>query len=444
MAEPGAGLSPQSWTVRPARRVAGTVLLPGDKSISHRALILSALSPGDQIIEGLSRGADVLATAAALRALGAPVEELPDGAVRVGELRSGRLEAPTDVLDCGNSGTSMRLLAGLAAGQSFRTVLTGDSSLLRRPMSRVTLPLRAMGAQAEGREDGRLPPLTIQGGELQGIVHHSPIASAQVKSCLLLAGLFASGRVELHEPSLSRDHTERMFRCAGVELETLADGVAMQCGQRVALPAGRSRVPRDISAAAFFVVAAAILDDADLVLPELGYNETRRGFLDVLDGYQLQDATTELGEERVTLCLGGEASDNRAGPLALGGETIPRLIDEIPVLAVLAARSDGVTRISDAAELRAKESDRIETTAAMLRSFGVEVETEPAGMVIQGAADRPLRGGCSIDSYGDHRIAMAAAVGALAADGPVEITGVEAVSTSFPGFLETLESCVER
>jgi 3-phosphoshikimate 1-carboxyvinyltransferase len=432
------------WTVRPARRVVGEVLLPGDKSISHRALIFAALSPGVQVLDGLSSGADVVATATALRAMGADISTQSDGSVRVGALPGGKLRPPGSVLDCGNSGTSMRLLAGLAAGQPFETVLSGDESLCRRPMARVTQPLRAMGAVADGKDDGRLPPLRIRGGALSGIVHHSAVASAQVKSCLLLAGLFAEGRLELHEPTLSRDHSERMLRAAGVRIETLSDGLAMDCGQPLALPDGRMRVARDLSAAAFFVVAASILESPDLQLPDLGNNPTRSGFLDVLRGYAWTDLTRELGEERGRLVLDESARSNCAQPLHLSGDVIPRLIDEIPVLAVLASRCPGVSRIEDAGELRAKESDRIETTAAMLRSFGVVVETQPTGMLIYGDPSRPLRGGCSIDSYGDHRIAMAAAVGALAADAPVEITGTEAVATSFPGFIETLESCVER
>ncbi|MEE2830373.1 MAG: 3-phosphoshikimate 1-carboxyvinyltransferase [Myxococcota bacterium] len=438
------GSSASSWTVCPARRLAGTVHLPGDKSISHRALMLSALSPGEQVFDGLSGGADVASTATALRAMGAPIDALADGGVRVGALPAGGLREPGQVVDCGNSGTTMRLLAGLAAGQSFETVLTGDASLLRRPMARILEPLRGMGARATGHEGGALAPLTIRGGGLRGIVHRSAVASAQVKSCLLLAGLFAQGRMEVHEPALSRDHSERMLRAAGVLLQELEDGVAMDCGQVVRLPEGRFRVPCDLSASAFFVVAAAILDGAEVVLPELGTNPTRLGYLDLLGGYRFCDLTEELGEERGTLVLGPEVAENRQQPLSIGGATIPRLIDEIPVLAILAARSAGVTRITDAGELRAKESDRIETTAEMIRNFGVEVEVLDDGLVIEGRPNRPLRGGCTIDSHGDHRIAMAAAVGALAADAPVQVTGVEAVETSFPGFLETLESCVER
>lgn len=439
----GRSSGPGRWTVRPAQRLRGELVLPGDKSISHRALLFSALSSGEQLLGGLSRGEDVLATLAALRAWGADIEERPDGLVRVGELPGGRLREASSIIDCGNSGTSMRLLAGVAAGQPFETTLTGDESLRRRPMARVSVPLRAMGATVDGREEGRLAPLQIRGGTLRGISHRSEIASAQVKSCLLLAGLFAEGRVEVREPSRSRDHTERMFQAAGITLDVSDEGVAMEGGQQLSLPSERIDVPTDLSAAAFFVVASAILDDSALELPRLGFNPTRTGFLDVVGGTERSDLRTQLGEPRGILHVRGE-SDLRRQPLKLSGSLIPRLIDEIPVLCVLAARCEGVTVICDAEDLRAKESDRIATTAAMLRAFGVSVEERPDGMRIEGRADRPLRGGCSIDSHGDHRIAMAAAVGALAADAPVEVTGTAAVETSFPGFLETLESCVER
>jgi 3-phosphoshikimate 1-carboxyvinyltransferase len=335
----------------------------------------------------------------------------------------------------------MRLMAGVLAGQPFESVLTGDASLRRRPMRRITEPLRRMGAYVDGPDDGARAPLTIVGGDLRGIVHVSEVASAQVKSCLMLAGLFASGRLELDEPALSRDHTERMLAASGVDLFAARGAVRMDCGQPVRVPDVPLRVPADVSAAAFFVVGAYVLPGSQLTLPDVGYNETRRGCLEVLShGYA--SPTEQLGEERVDLRL-----DNRYGPgepLVLRAGIIPRLIDEIPVLAILAARRPGISRIRDAAELRAKESDRIKSTAAMLQAFGVPVRTLPDGMDIHGDPDRPLRGGCTIDAASDHRIAMAAAVGALVADAPVTIRDVEAVETSFPGFLETLEGCCER
>lgn len=428
------------WRIAPAWRVAGTVRLPGDKSLSHRALILSALSPGTQRIEGLSAGLDVLATARILASLGVPVRLDGDEAT-VGEPPGGRLHEPGEVLDCGNSGTTMRLLAGLLAGQDFLSVLTGDASLRSRPMGRVTRPLGAMGAVVDGRCGGELAPLAIRGGGLRGIVHQQEVASAQVKSSLMLAGLFSTGWLEIREPAASRDHTERMLAAAGVDLEARPGLVRMECGQRPRMPDEVIRVPADVSASAFFAVAAQILPGSALLLPGVSYNETRRGYLDLLD-HSYSGELRQLGEERVDLKVA--SCDLAPRPLVLAGPDIPRLIDEIPILAILAARRPGTSRIRDAAELRTKESDRIRTTASMLGAFGVTVRTRADGMDIEGDPDRPFRGGCTIDSLGDHRIAMASAIGALAADAPVTIRGVEAVDTSFPGFLSALEDCVER
>ena len=429
------------WRIAPARRLVGTVVLPGDKSISHRALILSALSRGTQRIEGLSVGQDVVGTARILGQLGVPID-LDGERATVGEPVGGRLHEPSEVLDCGNSGTTMRLLAGVLAGQPFESRLTGDASLLRRPMRRVTAPLRQMGAYVDGPDDAARAPLTIAGGHLRAIDHVSEVASAQVKSCLLLAGLFARGRMGVEEPARSRDHTERMLLAGGVELELLGRAVRMECPQSVCLPPTTLRVPRDVSAAAFFFVAAFLVPGSRIELPGVGHNPTRTGFLDAIVSIS-RNSREELGEEVVDL-IADQVCDEPDRPLVLRGADIPRLIDEIPVLAVLAARRRGVSRIRDAADLRAKESDRIKSTAAMLRAFGVQVQTLPDGMDIHGDPDRPLRGGATIDAVGDHRIAMAAAVGALVADAPVTIRSVEAVDTSFPGFLQTLEACVER
>lgn len=430
-----------AWTIQPAKRVRGTVLLPGDKSISHRALILSALNPGTQRIEGLSTGKDVAATARILGQLGVPIE-LNGERATVGEPPDARLQPPAGPLDCGNSGTTMRLMAGVLAGQPFESVLTGDASLLRRPMRRISEPLRRMGAFVDGPEDAARAPLTIVGGSLRGVDHVSEIASAQVKSCLLLAGLFARGWMGVEEPSSSRDHTERMLAAAGVALDVLGRAVRMECGQPVSLPPGELRVPRDVSAAAFFFVAVFGLPGSRIELPGVGHNETRTGFLDQVVSIHACPRE-ELGEEVVDL-VADSTCDDPDRPLVLRGADIPRLIDEIPVLAVLASRRRGISRIRDAADLRAKESDRIRSTAAMLQAFGVPVRTLPDGMDIHGDPDRRLRGGGTIDAMGDHRIAMSAAVGALAADAPVTIRSVEAVDTSFPGFLETLEACCER
>ncbi len=429
-----------SWTVAPAKRVRGTVRVPGDKSISHRSLILSALSEGTQEIRGLSTGLDVASTARILGQLGAEISVDGDRAT-VGPTPSGGLREPDDVLDCGNSGTSIRLLSGLLAGQPFLSVLSGDESLRRRPMARVTGPLTRMGAIVDGRDGGRLAPLTIRGGGLKGIEHVSEVASAQVKSCLMLAGLFAEGELRLEEPHRSRDHTERMLAAAGVELEVYGRAIQMRCGQRPRLASGELQVPADISGAAFFAIAALVVADSRVDLPDVGMNETRDGLFRHTGCIRSAEREA-LGEERADLRLTADFRPTR--PLHVAGADIPSLIDEIPILAVLAARAPGVSRFRDAADLRAKESDRIKTTAAMLRTFGVEVRTLPDGFDVHGRPDEPLTGGGTIDAAGDHRIAMSAAVAALAADAPVTITGTDAVDTSFPGFLPTLESIVER
>ena len=430
------GIATAERVVRPAARLRGRPELPGDKSISHRSLLLSALSPGEQRIVGLSTGGDVACTAAVLSALGVPVSVRGTEA-RVGE---GALHEAADVLDCGNSGTSMRLLAGLLAAQPFLSVLTGDGSLRTRPMGRVVEPLRRMGATVDGRDRGALAPLTLRGGRLQGIEHRSPVASAQVKSCLLLAGLYAEGEIVLREPHRSRDHTERMLAAGGVDLEILEDGVRMACGQRPDFSASTLEVPTDISAAAFFAVAAAIVPDADLQLPGLGTNPTRTGLFDALDAagvrWSLRGEEVLTGEPRAQLSVG--SSDVRSFEIA--GALVPRLIDEVPVLAVLAARASGTTVFRDAADLRAKESDRIATTVAMLRAFGVSAEERPDGLRVTGTGGAPFLGGAVVDAHGDHRIAMAAAVAALVADGPTTLRGVHAVDTSFPGFFATLEA----
>ncbi len=427
-------------SVLPAAGLAGEVSLPGDKSISHRALIFSALSDGEQRISGLSEGADVQATAAALVALGVPVE-LGDVAV-VGPAAGG-LQAPSGPLECGNSGTSMRLLAGLLAAQPFTSTLAGDASLCRRPMLRVVAPLRAMGARIDGRDGGRLAPLTICGGELRGIEHHSAVASAQVKTSLLLAGLFAQGRTLIHEPHLSRDHSERMLAACGVEVERFDGGVALHGGQRLQAPETIA-VPGDISAAAFFLVAAALLPGSMLRLRGVGVNPTRTGILDVLAAAGVRIERTgermQVGEPVADLTVhGGELQS-----FSVTGALVPRLIDELPVLAVLASRAEGTSTITGAAELRAKESDRIESTAALLRSLGVAVETRADGMSIEGNGGRPFAGGAEVSAAGDHRIAMSAAVAALVATQPIQIDGTDAVETSFPDFFEQLEQCSER
>ena len=423
----------------------GHVRVPGDKSLSHRSLLFGALAPGAYTLRGMSDGADVHATASVLEACGVPITRGRAGAEwTVGDVPDGLREAP-DVLDCGNSGTSIRLLAGLLAGYPHLSVLTGDVSLRRRPMARIAVPLRRMGAQVDGRDGGRLAPLVIRGGGLRGLEHHSPVASAQVKSCLLLAGLRAEGAVVVREPHRSRDHTERMLQAFGVKLDVLDDGVAMEGGQALRHPGTDVLpVPADISAAAFFAVLAAIRPGSDLTIDAVGINPTRDGLLEALEragvAVTVANRRTVAGEEAGDLHVRG--GDLR--PFTIGGGLVPRLIDEIPVLAVLAARCPGASTFRDAGDLRAKESDRIAATAALLRAFGVRVDERPDGFVVHGRPEQAFDAGGIIDAAHDHRIAMSAAVAATCASGTVSLTGADAVDSSFPGFFDVLERCLVR
>ena len=427
-------------TVHPAAALAGSPQLPADKSVSHRAAIFAAIADGESEIVGFSDAADPQSTLACLRALGVEIESRndvlgPDGTPSLFVRGRGLdgLRRPDGPLDCGNSGTTMRLLAGLLAGRPFPSALTGDASLSVRPMGRIADPLRQMGAAIE-LTDGHAP-VVIRGGALSGVTYRLPVASAQVKSAVLLAGLSASGTTTVVEPVATRDHTERML-----EFDVLDVGderhVSVEGGMRV-----RARqwvVPRDISAAAFFLVAGSIAQAATVQLSGVGLNPTRSGVLDVLRAMgadiRVSNERERAGEPLADLRV--EAPDGLEG-VEIGGDLIPNLIDEIPVLAVAAACASGRTVIRDAAELRVKETDRIEATAAFLRAMGADVEERPDGLVIEGG--RPLHG-AEVDARDDHRIAMAAAVAALAASGPTTIHGAEAAAVSFPEFWNALES----
>lgn len=436
------------FVVRPcASPLVGSVRIPGDKSIGHRSLLAAALAHGVSEIDGLSGGEDNLRTAAAVGALGAAVEKIGPGAVRVAGAGVDGLRPPRDTIDCGNSGTSIRLLAGLLAGQRFASRLDGDASLRRRPMRRIGEPLAAMGAAIDGAAGpvaGEIyPPLEVRGSALRGIEYRSPVASAQVKSAILLAGLYASGPTAVIEPRRSRDHTERMLADLGVPIEVDGLRVAIDPGvwdRRV--PARRVSVPGDPSSAAFLAVAALLVGGAPVTLEACCVNPTRTGFIDALGrmGAELSlEHRDGGGGEPVADLIVESAAPASLGGCRIAGELVVRAIDELPILAVAAARASGVTEIADAAELRVKESDRIATTTAMLRAFGVGVEERADGLIVEGNAGRPLTA-CTVDAAGDHRIAMAAAVAGLAADGPVVVEDAANVATSFPGFVAALRS----
>ncbi len=436
------------FIVHPIERpVSGRVVLPGDKSVGHRALLFSLLSATPVRVHGLGGGADNGRSAKAITQLGARVARDGDAIVIHGAGLDG-LRAPADRIDCGNSGTTIRLLCGLLAAQRFTSILFGDESLSKRPMRRVIEPLARMGALIAGVGQGvdLVPPLTVgpATGPLRGLVYDLPMASAQVKTALVLAALWADGPTRLTEPGPSRDHTERLLAAMGAPLRAYGRTVELDptgWDRRLAIDA--ITVPGDPSSAAF-LAAAAVVAGARVACADVMVNPTRTGFVDAMRamGARIDEEQAEVrgGEPVAELVVhGGE--ELRATEIA--GDLTVRAIDEIPVLAVVAARARGTTTIRDAEELRVKESDRIATTAAMLRSFGVEVEVKDDGLVVHGRPDGPLRA-AHVDSAGDHRIAMAAAIGALCADGPTRIDDADNVATSFPTFVEVMRGLGAR
>jgi 3-phosphoshikimate 1-carboxyvinyltransferase len=412
----------------------GTLTVPGDKSITHRAVILSALARGTSLIHGYLPSEDCLHTVAAFQQMGVSITSESDGS-RLRVSGTGRLSEPHNIIDCGNSGTTTRLLTGLLAGQSFFSVLTGDASLRSRPMRRVVDPLRKMGGKIEGRGGGAFAPLAISGGQLVGIDYRLPIASAQVKSALLLAGLTASGITRVSEPMRSRDHTERMLRYFGVPLKEEEGWIRIEGG--VELEGRPIEVPGDISSAAFFLVAGTILEGSHIHIRRVGVNPTRTGILEILKQMGARIEVTPLPET-----CGEPVADIvvRHGPLRatrIGGDIIPRMIDEFPILCIAAAMAEGETQIRDAAELRVKESDRIQTMADALQAMGVRVEIFPDGVSICGTGSLT---GARCKTAGDHRVAMALTIAGLVADGPVEMDDTACIATSFPGFMAQLAS----
>lgn len=431
-------LNMTSLTITPRGALKGTVAVPGDKSITHRAIILSALAEGRSTITGPCRGEDCLNTARSFRALGIRIDESPDRLEVHGKGLWG-LSEPEHPLDCGNSGTGIRLLTGLLAGQDFFTVLTGDESVRRRPMGRVVKPLREMGAVISGRKGGELAPLAVTGRRLRGIVYASPIASAQVKSSLLLAGLYAEGVTRITEPRRSRNHTERLFRYFGIPVQEDDQAVVLQGRPAVGWPGKDLLVPGDLSAAAFFLVGACIVPESEVTILGVGVNPTRTGVLEILTemgaNIQVTNEREEAGEPVADLLV-------RSAPLhgiRIGAQWIPRMIDEFPILCVAAALAEGETVITGAEELRVKESDRIATMVSELRKMGARVAETLDGLIVQGLGKSGgrLRGAACI-SHGDHRVAMALAIAGLTADTPTTIDETACIETSFPGFYDKL------
>lgn len=424
-----------SATVGPAKGLRGTVTVPGDKSISHRAVMLGAIAEGRTVIQGFLEGADNLSTIGAFRAMGIVIERQGARIMVHGKGLSG-LKEPDDVIDAGNSGTTARLITGILSAQPFFSVITGDESLRTRPMRRVTAPLIEMGAAISGRKGGSLLPLAVNGARLKGIGYSMPVASAQVKSCLLLAGLYAEGKTTVTELGKSRDHTERMLKLFGADIKE--DGLSVTIRQSKSLKAREVTVPGDISSAAFLMVGAMITDDSELLINDVGVNSTRRGVIDILNR---MGGDIELLNER---SISNEpVADILVRTSSLKGVDISReellpAIDEFPVISVAAAFAEGTTTVCGAGELRVKESDRLSAMAGALKALGAGCAESKDGITIEGMG-RGSANSCVIESLNDHRIAMAAAIAALRSKAGITITGAGSVDVSFPGFFGLLE-----
>ena len=428
-----------SVTVRPARHLSGSLRLPGDKSISHRYAMLASLAEGKSRFENYSTGADCATTLSCMRQLGVNWVRTDERAnVIEVEGRGPTLAGPTSALDCGNSGSTMRMLSGILAGQDFTSEMYGDESLSRRPMARIVHPLAEMGAHITCAE-GERPPLRIRGGHLQSIHYKMPVASAQVKSCVLFAGLFAKGETRVEEPLRTRDHGEVALRAFGADLKRNGNSTQIVGGQK--LHAIEACIPGDLSSAAFFFCAAALFPGSELTIDSLLMNPTRARLLDILIGLGVRISITQLEEQHGELVGTVRVEGQHLKSAEIAGADSAALIDEIPVLAAIAPFTEQGIRIRDARELRVKESDRIAAIVTNLRAMGAEVEEHEDGLTVPGGQSLH---GAEIDSLGDHRIAMAFAIAALRAQGDTQIKGADAAAISFPAFFATLESLVQR
>jgi 3-phosphoshikimate 1-carboxyvinyltransferase len=419
-------------SVSPARRLEGEIEIPGDKSISHRALMLGSIADGETSIGNLASSADVASTATCMQELGVKIETDGGSTIVHGRGIAGLLP-PEHSLDAGNSGTTMRILSGILVGQAFDSEIAGDDSLQKRPMARIIEPLSKMGARIEAVEQN-YSPLKICGRELQGITHKMKIMSGQVKSALILAGLYASGTTKVIEPCATRDHTERMLEHLDANITYENNDILIE---RSKLKGSALQVPGDISSAAFWLAAGVLVPNSHLLIKNVGINPTRTGFIDVL---REMGARIELRNERVhnlEKMADIEVQHSELHGVEISGDQIPRLIDELPLLAVVATRAEGQTRISDAAELRIKETDRIAAISENLLAMSANIESKDDGMTIEKSTS--LRG-TKLEAFGDHRIAMAGAISALIAEGDSSIDGAEWVNVSYPNFFETLEA----
>ncbi|RAK22150.1 3-phosphoshikimate 1-carboxyvinyltransferase [Anoxybacillus vitaminiphilus] len=417
----------------------GTIEVPGDKSISHRAVMFGAIANGTTTISNFLAGEDCLSTIDCFRKLGVSITQNGSEVVVEGKGISG-LQEPTEILNVGNSGTTTRLLLGILAGCSFHACLIGDESIAKRPMARVTNPLREMGAKIDGREHGNYTPLSIRGGNLQAIRYTSPVASAQVKSAILLAGLMADGTTTVIEPHKSRDHTERMLKAFGGEV--VVDGLTVSVTGKQQLTGADIDVPGDISSAAFFLVAGAIVPNSEITLKNVGLNPTRTGIIDVLKQMGADIAIENVRNEESEPMGDITVRTSELKGIEIGGELIPRLIDEIPIIALLATQAEGTTVIKDASELRVKETDRIATVVSELSQLGADIEATEDGMRIRGKTKLKANH-MVVDSYGDHRIGMMLAVAACITEGELTLNRSEAIAVSYPSFFEHLQLLIK-
>ncbi|MFC1562484.1 3-phosphoshikimate 1-carboxyvinyltransferase [candidate division KSB1 bacterium] len=412
--------------------ICGEIAVPGDKSISIRSVIFGSIAEGDSFIKGLGTGGDIQSAVKCLKQLGVSFEE-KEGLVKISGKGLYGLSKPASIIDVGNSGTTLRLMSGVLAGQKFESVITGDDSIQSRPMKRITAPLKMMGAEIKGRDNDNYAPLSIIGKKLNSIKYVSPIASAQVKSSIMLAGLYAEGVTRISEPYKSRDHTERMMEYMGVRLNIDENRVSIEGGQ--SLKGREIFIPGDVSSAAFLIAAALVVNKSEILLKDVGINPARTGILDVLKrmggNIDIQNIREKNSEPVADIVV--KSSELKG--VEISGEIIPRIIDEIPILAVVSALSDGETVIKDAAELRVKETDRIKSVVVNLKKMGAYAEEREDGMIIRG--ENKLKG-AELESFGDHRIAISFAVAGLAAEGDTIIKDSEWAEISFPGFFDLL------
>lgn len=420
------------------KNLKGQIDIPGDKSISHRSIMFGAIAEGTTTVTNFLTGEDCLGTISCFQKLGVHIEQTPEKVTIHGKGLD-CLQEPKDVLDVGNSGTTIRLMLGILSGRPFFSTIIGDESIGKRPMTRVTTPLKKMGAKLDGRNEGEYTPISVRGGNLKGIDYALPVASAQVKSSILLAGLQAEGTTTIIEPEKTRDHTERMIRHFGGKIEVDQQTIRLQGGQ--ILKGNEVHVPGDISSAAFFLVAGAIVPNSEILLKNVGLNPTRTGIIDVL---KEMGADLEIINERKDLFEPVGDLLIRTSSLngtTVSGELIPRLIDEIPVIALLATQAEGTTVIKDAAELKVKETNRIDTVVQELRKLGAKIEATSDGMIIHGNGQ--LTGG-TVSSHGDHRIGMMLAIAALLCEEEVNLEDEEAIAVSYPSFFEHLQILINR